>query len=75
MIHSTFPRCVPCTLTQLAALAVGECRLSLAAAYELDDKSRLGLQIAHVSNAGLDHRNPDDNEVLVTLSLPLHLQF
>jgi hypothetical protein len=52
-----------------------EFRLSIAAAYELDDKSRLGLQIAHLSNGGLYHRNPDDNEVLVTYSFPLHLPF
>jgi hypothetical protein len=52
-----------------------EFRLSIAAAYELDDKSRLGLQIAHLSNGGLYHRNPDDNEVLVTYSFPLQLPF
>jgi hypothetical protein len=46
-----------------------EFRLSIAA-YELDDKSRLGLQIAHLSNGGLYHRNPDDNEVLVTTASP-----
>jgi lipid A 3-O-deacylase len=52
-----------------------EFRLSIAAAYEFEDKSRLGLQIAHLSNAGLYHRNPDDNEVLLSYSIPLHLPF
>jgi len=41
----------------------------------LDNKSRIGLQIAHISNAGIYHRNPDDNEVLVTYAFPLHWPF
>jgi len=52
-----------------------EFRLSINAAYELDNKSRVGLQIAHISNAGIYHRNPDDNEVLVTYAFPLHWPF
>jgi len=52
-----------------------EFRLSINAAYELDDKSRIGLQIAHISNGGIYRRNPDDNEVLVTYGIPLHLPF
>ena len=52
-----------------------EFRLSINAAYQLDDRSRLGLQIAHISNGGIYHRNPDDNEVLVTYGIPLHLPF
>jgi hypothetical protein len=52
-----------------------EFRLSINAAYELDNKSRIGLQIAHISNAGIYHRNPDDNEVLVTYAFPLHWPF
>jgi lipid A 3-O-deacylase len=52
-----------------------EFRLSINAAYELDNKSRVGLQIAHISNAGIYHRNPDDNEVLVTYAFPLHGPF
>jgi hypothetical protein len=35
-----------------------EFRLSIAAAYELDHKSRLGLQIAHLSNGGLIPSQP-----------------
>jgi lipid A 3-O-deacylase len=52
-----------------------EFRLSINAAYQLDDRSRLGLQIAHISNGGIYHRNPDDNEVLVTYGIPLQLPF
>ena len=52
-----------------------EFRLSIDAAYKFDDKSRLGLQIAHISNGGIYRRNPDDNELLVTYGIPLHLPF
>ena len=48
-----------------------EFRLSLAAAYELADRSRLGLQYGHISNAGTHDINPGDNELLLTYSLPL----
>jgi len=48
-----------------------EFRLSLAAAYEFADRSRLGLQLGHISNAGIHDINPSDNELLVTYSLPL----
>jgi lipid A 3-O-deacylase len=52
-----------------------EFRLSINAAYEFSDRSRLGLQIAHISNGGLHRRNPDDNELLVTYAFPLSLPF
>ena len=52
-----------------------EFRLSINAAYKFDDKSRLGLQIAHISNGGIHRRNPDDNELLATYGIPLHLPF
>lgn len=48
-----------------------EFRLSLAAAYEFADRSRLGLQYGHISNAGTHDINPGDNELLVTYSFPL----
>jgi hypothetical protein len=48
-----------------------EFRLSLAVAYELANRSRLGVQYAHISNAGIHDINPGDNELLVTYSLPL----
>jgi hypothetical protein len=46
-------------------------RLSLAVAYEFANRSRLGVQYAHISNAGIHDINPGDNELLVTYSLPL----
>jgi lipid A 3-O-deacylase len=46
-------------------------RTSANVAYEFDDRSRLGVQFAHVSNAGLHKRNPGDNELLATYALPL----
>ena len=46
-------------------------RTSADLAYEFDGGSRLGLQVAHVSNAGVHRRNPGENEALVTYALPL----
>ncbi|HJT06016.1 MAG TPA: acyloxyacyl hydrolase, partial [Stellaceae bacterium] len=46
-------------------------RLSLAVAYEFANRSRLGVQYAHISNARIHDINPGDNELLVTYSLPL----
>jgi lipid A 3-O-deacylase len=46
-------------------------RLSLAVAYELANRSRLGVQYAHISNARIHEINPGDNELLATYSLPL----
>ena len=46
-------------------------RTSADLAYEFDGGSRLGLQIAHVSNAGIYKRNPGENEALATYALPL----
>jgi hypothetical protein len=40
-------------------------------AYEFDGGSRLGVQFAHISNAGIHFRNPGDNEWLATFALPL----
>jgi lipid A 3-O-deacylase len=48
-----------------------EFRLSLAAAYEFADRSRLGLQYGHISNAATHDINPGDNELLATYSFPL----
>ncbi|HWG78199.1 MAG TPA: acyloxyacyl hydrolase [Stellaceae bacterium] len=48
-----------------------EFRLSLAAAYEFANRSRVGVQYAHISNASIHEINPGDNELLVTYSLPL----
>lgn len=46
-------------------------RTSANVAYEFDSGSRLGVQFAHVSNAGIHKRNPGDNEMLVTYGVPL----
>ena len=48
-------------------------RPSIAVSYEFADQSRIGVQIAHISNAGTgrDHLNPGPNEVLLTYAIPL----
>jgi hypothetical protein len=48
-------------------------RLSLEAAYQLDSGSRIGVKFAHISNAGIDDRNPGENELLATYSIPFDL--
>jgi lipid A 3-O-deacylase len=48
-----------------------EFRLSLEAAYEFDGGARLGVQFAHISNAGIHQYNPSDNELLLTYAVPL----
>ena len=52
-----------------------EFRLSLAVAYQFNDRSRLGLQFSHISNAGISNRNPGENELLLTYAIPLQLPF
>jgi lipid A 3-O-deacylase len=46
-------------------------RTSATVAYEFDGGSRLGVQFAHISNAGIHKANPGDNEMLVTYGIPL----
>ncbi len=46
-------------------------RLELGMAYQVAGGQRLGLKIAHLSNGDLYSRNPGENEILVTYSLPL----
>jgi len=46
-------------------------RLELGLAYQVDNGGRLGLKIAHLSNADIYPRNPGENELLVTYSFPL----
>ncbi|MBU2849068.1 acyloxyacyl hydrolase [Acidithiobacillus ferriphilus] len=46
-------------------------RLELGLAYQMDNGGRLGLKIAHLSNADIYPRNPGENELLVTYSFPL----
>ena len=47
-----------------------EFRSSIKAAYRLDDRSRLGVELFHISNAGIGSRNPGANELLVFYSIP-----
>jgi lipid A 3-O-deacylase len=46
-------------------------RLSAELAYEFDNRSRMGVNFAHISNAGIHNRNPGDNELLLIYALPL----
>lgn len=46
-------------------------RLSLEAAYQFADQSRIGLRFGHISSAGLNHVNPGDEELMVTYSIPV----
>ena len=46
-------------------------RLALDAGYEFDSGSRLGLRFAHISNAWSHPRNPGEEELLITYSIPL----
>ncbi|QBQ55308.1 acyloxyacyl hydrolase [Nitrosococcus wardiae] len=40
-------------------------------AYQFDGGSRLGIRLAHVSNANIHDRNPGENEIFLTYALPL----
>lgn len=48
-----------------------EFRLSLQAAYQFGNGSRLGLRIGHISNADTQHRNPGENDLMLTYGFPL----
>ncbi len=50
---------------------VVEFRSSVKLAYRFDNRARLGLDLYHLSNAGLDDHNPGANALLVTYSMPL----
>jgi lipid A 3-O-deacylase len=50
-----------------------EFRLSLAAAYEFADRSRLGLRLGHISSAGINKRNPGENDLMLSYGVPLQL--
>jgi hypothetical protein len=47
-----------------------EFRSSLGVAYRFDDRSRLGLELYHLSNAGLDKHNPGTQALLAKYSVP-----
>jgi lipid A 3-O-deacylase len=50
-------------------------RTSAEVSYQFDNRYRLGVQFAHISNAGVNSHNPGDNELLLTFSIPLTLPF
>jgi lipid A 3-O-deacylase len=45
-------------------------RTGLGVAYEFDDGTRLGVRVAHVSNAGIHDDNPGEEELYVRFALP-----
>lgn len=47
-----------------------EFRSSIKAAWRFDDRARLGIDISHISNAGLDKRNPGANQLMLFYSIP-----
>lgn len=47
-----------------------EFRSGLELAYRFDDYSRLGLSFTHISNAGLDERNPGVESLVLVYSMP-----
>ena len=50
---------------------VVEFRSAAQIAYRFDDRSRLGIMLHHLSNAGLDGTNPGANTLMLTYSRPL----
>jgi hypothetical protein len=50
---------------------VFEFRESVDLAYSFDRGMRLGLRVAHMSNAGINDRNPGVEEIMMVLAIPL----
>ena len=50
---------------------VVEFRSSVKFAYRFENRARLGAELYHMSNAGLDDRNPGANALMLTYSIPL----
>jgi hypothetical protein len=48
-----------------------EFRSSIKASWQFDDSSRFGVDLSHISNAGLGSRNPGANQFMVIYSRPL----
>lgn len=48
-----------------------EFRSAAEIAYRFDDRSRLGVEISHRSNAGLDERNPGEETLMLFYHFPL----
>lgn len=49
---------------------VFEFRVALDLSYEFPEGDRLGLRVAHISNAGIHDHNPGEEEFLVTYAIP-----
>lgn len=52
-----------------------EFRSGLEVAYRFDDYSRLGLSFTHISNAGIDERNPGVESLVLVYSVPFDRLF
>ncbi len=52
-----------------------EFRSGVEFAYRFDDYSRLGFSFTHISNAGLDDRNPGVESLVLTYSIPFDSLF
>lgn len=50
-----------------------EFRLSLTAAFQFEDRSRLGVRFGHISSADINRHNPGDNDLMLTYALPVQL--
>jgi lipid A 3-O-deacylase len=46
-------------------------RESIDLAYRFDNGHRLGVRVAHISNAGIHDKNPGEEEILLTYSFSL----
>ena len=49
-----------------------EFRTGVEIAYRFADKSRLGLAFQHISNAGLAHKNPGTESLVLTYAIPFN---
>ena len=45
-------------------------RIGLGAAYEFENKLRLGVRLSHISNASLHDDNPGEEEIYLTVAIP-----
>ena len=50
-----------------------EFRSQLEISYRLDDRSRLGLSISHMSNASIGDKNPGTESLMVTYATPVRI--
>jgi hypothetical protein len=50
-----------------------EFRTGAEIAYRFDDRSRLGLQFHHISNAGIGKHNPGEEDAAIVFSIPFDL--